>query len=141
MQSKLRTEQFLSAAELETFLGLVFVLQSSYLILYLYVIFDVGAGGDGWHVASGELLQLLGLKRVGASLSSDGLCQFRPHSPHRDLPQYGGGMLNRHTQSIRLHRISLLSDCVRCRAAVDARSRLVQRHRCRSTALGIAPPR
>ena len=61
------------------------------LILHFNVILDVGAGGDGGHVASGELLQLLGLKGVGACLSSDGLCPFRPHSPHRDLPQYGGG--------------------------------------------------
>lgn len=73
------------------------------IILYLYVILDVGAGGDGGHVAGRELLQLLGLKGIGASLSSDGLCPFRPHSPHRDLPQYGGVIVNRsHTLSIRL---------------------------------------
>ena len=62
-----------------------------YLILYFDVILDVGAGGDGGHVASGELLQLLGLKGVGARLSPDSFCLFCPHSPHWYLPRYGGG--------------------------------------------------
>ena len=61
------------------------------IILYFDVILDVGTGGDGGHVASGELLQLLGLKGVRARLSSDSLCPFRPHSANRYLPQYGGG--------------------------------------------------
>lgn len=110
------------------------------IILYFDIVLDVCAGGDGRHISRRELLQLFGLKRVGARLSSDGLCPFRPHSPNRDLPQYGGVMPTHHTQSIRLRRISLLSDCGRCLVAVDARSLVVQRHRCRSTALGIAPP-
>ena len=71
-----------------------------YLILHFDVILNVGTGGDGGHVARWELLQLLGLKGIGASLSSDGLCPFRPHSPNRDLPQYGGVMLYHKSYSI-----------------------------------------
>ena len=79
---------------------MVLVVCILYFILYLDVVLDVYTGGDGGHVASGELLQLFGLKRVGARLSSDGLCPLRPHSPNRDLPQYGGVILYHKSYSI-----------------------------------------
>ena len=73
------------------YIGMVLVVCILYFILYLYVVLDVCAGGDGRHVVRRKLLQLFGLKRVGTSLSPDGFCPLRPHSPNRGLPQYGGG--------------------------------------------------
>ena len=63
------------------------------IILYLDVVFDVCAGGDGRHVARRKLLQLFGLKRVGTSLPPDGLCPLRAHPAYWYLPQNGGGII------------------------------------------------
>ena len=70
---------------------IVLIFKHLYFILYLYIIVNVDVGSDGGHISRRELLQLLGLKRICARLPADGLCPFRPHSPHRNLPQYGGG--------------------------------------------------
>ena len=63
------------------------------IILYLYVVLDVCAGGNGRHVARRKLLQLFGLKRVGSSLPPDGFCPLRAHPAHWYLPRNGGVIL------------------------------------------------